>query len=191
MKKIIIVGVGALGSHLVQLLRNVDATIKVIDYDRVEHKNVHSQFHGKPHVGRLKVDAVKASMALMWGTKTEIIGTRLGMANAHSILCDSDLIVDCLDNAHSRQIVIDYAKRKEIPCVHGALAADGAFGRVIWDPDFKVDSEDVPGQATCDEGDHLAFIACVSSYLAMAVAGWLRDDKKINYSVSLRNAFAH
>ena len=47
-KAVIVVGVGALGSHVVQLLRNADATIRVIDFDKVEQKNVASQFHGKP-----------------------------------------------------------------------------------------------------------------------------------------------
>lgn len=191
LKKITIVGVGALGSNLVPLLRNVEATLKVIDFDRVEHKNVRSQFHGKPHVGRLKVDAIKASTALMWGMKVEANGGRLGLVTAGAMLDGSDLVVDCLDNAESRLILWDYVTRKGIPCVHGALAADGGFGRVVWDPDFKVDSEDVPGQATCDEGDHLPFIACVSSYLSTSVAEWLRSGKKINYSVSPRNAFAH
>lgn len=31
--KIVIIGAGALGSHLVQALRNEDATLKVVDFD--------------------------------------------------------------------------------------------------------------------------------------------------------------
>jgi molybdopterin/thiamine biosynthesis adenylyltransferase len=196
-KVITIVGVGALGSHLVQLLRNVIAVgqevqLKVVDFDRVEHKNTRSQFHCKPQVGKLKIDAVKAAMSLLWGvTKIQTVPAKLAQSNLRQVLDGSDLLVDCLDNAEARTLVKAYALYKDVPCLHGALAADGAFGRVVWDPDFKIDSEDVAGQATCDEGDHLPFIALVSSYLACAVSEWVRTGKKTSYSISPRNAFAH
>ena len=191
MKRVTIIGVGALGSNLVQLLRNLDVTLRIADFDRVEHKNVRSQFHGKPHVGRLKTDAVKATMSLMWGLNIEAMPAQMVATNIGIVIDPSDLIVDCLDNAASRLLLIEYAAKHKIPCVHGALAADGAFGRVVWDPDFKVDSESVTGQATCHEGDHLPFIMNVSSCLAMSISEWLQTGKKINYSISPRNAFAH
>jgi hypothetical protein len=191
MKRVTIIGVGALGSNLVQLLRNEDVMLRVVDFDRVEHKNVRSQFHGKPHVGRLKTDALKATLSLMWGLKVEAVAAKVVSTNIGMVFDPSDLIVDCLDNAATRLLVMDYATKKRILCVHGALGADGDFGRVVWDPDFRVDSEAIPGQATCDEGDHLAFISTVSSYLAMSISEWLRSGKKVNYSVSTRNAFAH
>lgn len=56
---IVIVGVGALGSHLVQFIRNEQVDIRIIDFDRVEQKNVMSQFHGKPGVGKSKVAALE------------------------------------------------------------------------------------------------------------------------------------
>ena len=65
---IVIVGVGALGSHLVQFMRNEKIEIKIIDFDRVEQKNVMSQFHGKPGVGKSKVDALKQAMDFFFKT---------------------------------------------------------------------------------------------------------------------------
>ena len=68
MSKIVtIVGVGALGSHLVQFLRSEDVTINVIDFDRVEQKNTQSQFHSKPSVGKMKASALKQSMQFLYG----------------------------------------------------------------------------------------------------------------------------
>ena len=59
MKKIVIVGVGALGSHLVLLGRNWSARFVVIDDDRVEQKNTQSQFHSRMGVGRNKAQAMQ------------------------------------------------------------------------------------------------------------------------------------
>jgi tRNA A37 threonylcarbamoyladenosine dehydratase len=58
MMTITIVGVGALGSHVVQFLRNLDVTLRLVDFDRVEAKNVMSQFYGQPNVGKNKAVAL-------------------------------------------------------------------------------------------------------------------------------------
>ena len=136
MRRITIIGVGALGSHLIQALRNEDATLKVIDFDRVESKNVASQFHFKNSVGRKKVEAIKQAMQFCYGRNVNIIGNKLTQDNAKQLLGDADLLVDCLDNGEARRIVQGFARANGIPCLHGALAADGSFGRVIWTGDF-------------------------------------------------------
>lgn len=77
MKTIVVVGVGALGSHVVQALRNVEATLRVIDFDRVEQRNVASQFHGKPNVGKLKVQSLQQSMKFLFGRDIGIVSHKL------------------------------------------------------------------------------------------------------------------
>ncbi len=190
MKKVAVVGVGALGSNLVQIMRGFDVEVRVVDFDRVEAKNLRSQFHVKPQVGKQKVDAVKATMSLLWGTKVEAKAGRLGTGSL-GMLTGSELLVDCVDNAETRNLIISYAAENKVPCVHGALAANGEFGRVAWDPDFKVDSEGVAGQATCDDGNHLPFIVNVSSYLAMSIQEWLKTGRKHNYSISPTKSFVY
>lgn len=181
--KITIVGIGALGSHLVQALRNEKATLRVIDDDRVEIKNVASQFHFKGGVGKKKVDALKQAMDFSYGLKLEVIGNRLVDDNAIQLLGGSDLIVDCVDNGATRRLIQEFARATKIPCVHGALAADGSFGRVIWTEQFVVDDEGGTGVATCEDGAFLPFIMLVSSYLALAVQRWI-SGRKIGFSVA-------
>ncbi len=77
MKKVTIVGVGALGSHLLQFTRNLDATFKVIDFDKVEQKNVMSQFHSKPNVGKGKVSSLAQTMQFLFGKKLDTIPHKL------------------------------------------------------------------------------------------------------------------
>jgi len=174
--------VGALGSHVALFLRN-EAEIKVIDLDRVEQKNVLSQFHGKPGVGKKKVQSLQQTMQFMFGLKIEGIPHKLTSDNKDQLLSGADLIIDCLDNAEARKIIQDFVRKNKVPCLHGALAADGAFGRVVWEQDFVIDSETVSGAATCDGGEFLPFIGLVASLLARSAQEFLRNGKRIGFEV--------
>lgn len=183
-KTVVIVGVGALGSHLVQFLRNEDAKIRVIDFDRVEQKNVQSQFHAKTNTGKKKVEALAQTMKFLYGRDILKVSNKLTKDNVDQLLNDADLIVDCLDNGEARRLVQGFARARGRACVHGALAADGAFGRVVWDENFAIDDEDVEGAETCAGGEFLPFIAIVSAYLARAVQRFLREGKQTGFSIS-------
>ncbi len=183
MKTVLIVGVGALGSHVVQFCRSLGVNLKIIDFDRVEQKNVLSQFHGKPSVGKSKVESMKGTMSFLFGAKLEVIPHKLTKDNDDQILAGVDLIVDCLDNGSARRLVQSFARRTHTPCIHGALAADGSFGRVIWDEAFVIDDEGVGGAATCEDGAHLPFIALTSAVLAKAIQAFLQEERKIGFHI--------
>jgi molybdopterin/thiamine biosynthesis adenylyltransferase len=162
----------------------VDATIRVIDFDKVEQRNVASQFHGKPGVGKSKVQALKQAMMFMFAKDLETIPHRLGAENAKELLGKGHLVIDCLDNGASRRVLQDFVRAANIPCLHGALAADGGFGRVVWDEAFVIDDESAAGAATCDDGAHLPFIAITSAYLAKAAQEFLTKEKKIGFEIN-------
>jgi molybdopterin/thiamine biosynthesis adenylyltransferase len=183
-KKITIIGAGALGSHLVQALRNEDVELKVVDFDRVEMKNVASQFHFKNSVGKKKTEALKQAMQFCYGRKIEAVGNKLTADNDAQLLGGADLLVDCLDNGEARRVVQAFARANKVPCIHGALAADGGFGRVVWDEHFVIDDESGAGAATCEEGEFLPFIQIVSSYLAYAVQSFIKEDRKTSYHIA-------
>jgi molybdopterin/thiamine biosynthesis adenylyltransferase len=181
-----IVGVGALGSHFYQFIRNEDVEVRLIDFDRVEQKNISAQFHSKKSVGKHKVSALLETTNFLWGLRPTAISSKLVENNAMSLLGLNPeiLVVDCLDNGASRRLLQDHVRKHGMPCIHGALAADGTYGQVVWDKDFKIDDENVAGEATCDGGQHLPFIGVVSCLLAHAVQTWLRSSKHIGYSIS-------
>ena len=182
--KITIIGVGALGSQLVQALRNEEVTLKVIDFDKVEMRNVASQFHLKNSVGKKKTDALKQLMQFAYGRKIEVVGNKLTADNTEQLLGGADLLVDCLDNGQARRLVQCFAQAEGVPCLHGALAADGAFGRVIWTKDFVIDNEAGAGAPTCEDGEFLPFIQLTVAYLACAVQRFIKDGRKRGYSIS-------
>jgi molybdopterin/thiamine biosynthesis adenylyltransferase len=187
---IVVVGVGSLGSHLVQFIRNEKLNIKVIDFDRVEQKNVMSQFHGKAGVGKNKVTALQQLMDFLFKKNLQVVSHKLVANNIDVLLKDATLVVDCLDNAASRKLVQDYVRKHNLPCLHGALAPGGAFSRVIWDEAFVIDSEIGAGAATCEDGEFLPFIALTAAYMARSVQFFLRDKRKISFSISPVGAIA-
>jgi molybdopterin/thiamine biosynthesis adenylyltransferase len=186
-KTVTIVGVGALGSHVAQFLRNA-AKLRVIDFDRVEQKNVLSQFHAKSSLGRAKVVALQQTLAFLFGTKIDGVPHKLVAGNAKELLGNVELIVDCLDNLDARSIVRHFARSHGVPCLHGALAADGSFGRVIWDEEFTIDGEFAAGAATCENGAHLPLIGLVACYLARAAQEFLDTGRKLGFAVPARGA---
>jgi hypothetical protein len=181
---IAIVGVGALGSHLVQFIRNEKVDIRIIDFDRVEQKNVMSQFHGKPGVGKGNVEALKQTMDFLFKRSLQIVSHKLVDNNIAALMKDATLVIDCLDNGASRKLVQDYVRKHGLPCLHGALAPGGEFGRSIWDDQFVIDSEVGAGAATCEDGEFLPFIALTAAYMARSVQLFLKDGKKIGFSIS-------
>lgn len=181
---IVVVGVGALGSHLVQFVRNEKVDIKVIDFDKVEHKNALSQFHGRPGVGKNKVAALQQTMDFLFKRQIAGIGNKLVAENIDALLKGATLVVDCLDNGASRALVQGYVRKHNLPCLHGALAPGGEFGRSIWDDQFVIDSEVGAGAATCEDGEFLPFIALTAAYLARSVQLFLKDGKRVGFSIS-------
>lgn len=188
-KTITIVGVGALGSHLALLLRN-EAALKLIDFDRVESKNTLSQFHGKPQLGKHKVASLTQTLQFLFGTKAVGVPHKLTKDNVDQLLKGSDLVVDCLDNFEARTLVQTYVRANNIPCLHGALAPNGSYGRVVWDEQFTIDSEAGVGAATCENGEFLPFIVMVSAYLAQVTQAYLKHNKKTGYEISPAGAFS-
>lgn len=182
MKTLVVVGVGALGSHAVMFLRNVEADIRVIDFDRVDQRNVMSQFHGKASVGKGKVQSLQQTMNFLYGRKINTVPHKLVENNAKELLGSADLVLDCLDNGAGRRVIQSFVRANKVPCLHGALAADGSFGSVLWDEHFVIDDESGTGK-TCEDGEHLPFIVTVAAYLAGSAQTFLKKGRKVGFNV--------
>jgi len=184
--RIVICGVGALGSTCVQFLRAVpDTELRLVDFDRVESKNLSAQWFVKASLGKNKAEAIKLQLASFYGLKAEAIGQRLGPHNAKELLAGCGLAVDCFDNADSRLALAEAARAAGVPLVHAALAADGTFGLVRWDDRFVPDREDAEGAATCEGGEHLPMIGVLGSVLARAIQDFAKNSARHDYMVSL------
>jgi molybdopterin-synthase adenylyltransferase len=183
--RIVFCGVGALGSTAVVLSRSLDADLVFVDFDRVESKNLLSQAYVKQSLGKNKAQALKLQLQNLHGVKAEAFGVRLEAGNVATLCEGARLLVDCFDNAASRQLLSDHARAQGLPLVHAALAADGSFGIVRWDERFVPDAEDEEGQATCEGGEHLPFIGLVAAVLARAIQDFLEDGIQRDSMIAL------
>jgi molybdopterin/thiamine biosynthesis adenylyltransferase len=185
---ILICGGGALGSHVLFLARDLEHDLAIIDFDRVETKNLASQWFVKQMVGKNKAVALKTQLLNFYGVAIKDYSVKLTGLNAATILGSAGLVVECFDNAESRREVQNYARAHDKPCVHAGLAANGEFGVVRWDKDFVIDEENVPGQATCEGRGFLPLILRVSSALVASLQFYLADKRQVNWNISARHA---
>lgn len=181
---IAIVGAGALGSHVALFLRNLKHKLRVIDFDRVEQKNILAQFHTKMGLRRNKAQALGQAMQGMFGTMIEMVPNKLTKDNIEPLLGHAELIVDCTDNIAARQLIQGFALDCDFPCLHGALSADGAFARVMWSDDFEADAEGEDGEVTCIDGEHLPFFAAAAAYVAIEAQRFLETGKKSSFQLT-------
>jgi molybdopterin-synthase adenylyltransferase len=186
MLSITVVGLGAIGSNLVLGAREIPGVQwRVVDFDRVESKNTRSQFHPRMVQRRNKAQALQQTMHSLFGLRDLTpFPTRLTADNADQLLTGSDLVVDCLDNAGSRLLLIEACARLGITHVHAGLAEDGSFAIVRWGDAFTVDDESAAGAATCEAGEHTPFILLAASQLAVAVQRFCADGSMDNYNIT-------
>jgi molybdopterin-synthase adenylyltransferase len=178
-------GVGALGSTAAVLSRNLAGTLRFVDFDRVESKNLLAQAYVKQSVGKNKAEALKLQFQNFKGIKTEAFGVRLVENNVDTVLGTADLLIDCFDNLASRNLLSSFARRTGKPLVHAALSGDGRFGLVRWDERFAADAEDSAGQATCDGGDHLPLIGLLAATLARTIQDFIENETRRDSIISL------
>ncbi|HZJ65598.1 MAG TPA: ThiF family adenylyltransferase [Kofleriaceae bacterium] len=183
--RVVVCGVGALGSTAVHYCRNLDVELRLVDFDLVVSKNLAAQLFVKQSVGKNKAEAIRLQLANFYGAKAEALGVRLAATNAAQLLAGCGLAVDCFDNADSRIALAEAARAAGVPLVHAALAGDGTFGIVRWDERFVADREDAAGQATCEGGEHLPMIGLVGATLARAIQDFVRAGDRRDYMISL------
>lgn len=176
-RRVVIVGVGALGSHLALLVRNAPAELVLVDFDRVERKNTLSQFHSRMGLGRNKAQALQQALQGLFGLRVTAVPHRLVEDNAAALLAGATLVVDAVDHGPTRSLIQRACSEAGVPVLHGALAADGAYARVMWGEAFTVDAGG-EGQATCEDGEHLPFIGVVAAWMAVAVQRFLERGEQ-------------
>lgn len=186
-QNIAIVGVGALGSHLALFARNWEGAVVLIDFDRIEQKNTMSQFHSRMGLGKNKAQALQQALQGLFGVRVGANPHKLSADNVEAVLGGSDLVIDCTDNAEAREIIQGWVREHEVPCLHGALSADGAFARVIWDEHFVADAEGEEGEATCVDGEHLPFYALAAAHLAGVTQRFLTTGERQSFQITPTN----
>lgn len=129
--KVFIAGAGGLGSPSALCLALAGVgLIRICDCDSPEHSNLNRQFlHSESRIGVNKaISAMITLRALNPYIEVQAIPEKITESNVDRLVADSELIVDCLDNFKTRQVLNAYAVKNKLPLIHGSIW--GLEGRV-------------------------------------------------------------
>ncbi|MBZ9536645.1 ThiF family adenylyltransferase [Cytobacillus oceanisediminis] len=142
-KHVLIIGVGALGSSIAEMLcRSGIGNLTIIDRDYVEKSNLQrQQLYTEQDAKERIPKAAAAERRLMEINRECSIKSIVGEATVELLeqLAKSvDIIMDATDNMEIRMIVNDIAVKHEIPWIYGACVGSSGMSYTI-----------VPGETPC------------------------------------------
>lgn len=123
-KRVLIVGCGGIGGHLVDLLLRVGVGhIRVVDGDVFEPSNLNRQLlSGLPQLGQRKAQtAVLHGARVNPDVKMEACCEPMTEDNVSALIHGCDAVLDALDNIESRRILSDACGSAGIPYIFGAI----------------------------------------------------------------------
>lgn len=142
-KTVLIVGMGALGTHLAEgLVRAGVKKLRIIDRDYIEASNLQRQTLFIETDARQSIPKVVAAERVLKSIRSDvIIETVIDHADAYilkTMIDDVDLIMDATDNFETRMIINDLAFKHDIPWVYGGVVRS-----------TYIEAPFIPGETPC------------------------------------------
>lgn len=186
--KILVCGVGAIGSNLVANLvpdLKGEHEITVLDKDLVEERNVTAgtQFYTPDQVGLLKVEALQFNVYKWYQREIKIINQEFRGTIAAN-WPQYSLIIDCFDNHEARHLIQNFYiddNGLDIPTnlLHIGFSADYTFA-IEWAENYTVPSDILKGIDICEMPGASAFVATVASLGALVAEEFILKGKKLD-----------
>ena len=121
-----IAGAGGLGSNCAAcLVRTGFRNLTIADFDRIDIANLDRQFYFEDQVGMKKVEALKTNLLrINPQLRIQMLPVRLDPGNILEIFRDCDVVVECLDRAEAKSMLISAL----LPSGKFAVSASGLGG---------------------------------------------------------------
>lgn len=129
--KITVIGCGGIGGATVEMLVRMGVeNLSIVDKDSFDISNLNRQLMSSfNNIGKSKVYATRDRLlSINPQIDVDAFYTELNQDNVESILEDSAVIIDALDNLISRILLSRYALKLKIPFIHGAV--HGTMGQI-------------------------------------------------------------
>jgi molybdopterin-synthase adenylyltransferase len=179
-----ICGAGALGANITEnLARSGFNTLKVIDRDRIEERNLSTQPYYRTDVGAFKAKILANNLYRAIGVKIQSEPKELTPENAEKLLAGSALVVDTFDNSVSRRVVKESCARLLVPCLHAGLAGD--YAEVIWNDVYRVPSD--AQDDICDYPLARNLVMLAVAVTGEAIFGFALDGKRASFTITLKD----
>jgi molybdopterin/thiamine biosynthesis adenylyltransferase len=178
-------GCGAVGSNFIDnVVRQGFKKITVIDMDRLEDHNRHTQVWDKRVIGTLKAAAIKNHAFNIMGVMVDALSKKLEEENIKKLISTDSIVIDGFDNYVSRKLVTDFCRDNKINCLHVGLYQD--YAEIVWNELYKP-----PEQST---GPDVCEYPLARNIILMAVAvatdvliRYLAEGVKENYTITLKD----
>ncbi len=186
MARVVVVGVGGLGTPAVRALAHAGVgSLVLVDDDTVDRTNLHRQILFRDaDVGRHKLDAAADTLTRLHGEKgppaVELVRARLHPGNALAVFAGASVVLECSDNYATKFLAADAARLAEVPIVHGAAIRWVGTALAVGPrggPCYRCLFEDLPegAQATCDlsgvVGPVCGIIGALQASFALEILG--------------------
>jgi len=139
--KVFVAGAGGLGSAIsIYLAAAGIGGIRIVDHEKIELSNLNRQIlYCDEDVGREKAASAEEKLKkINPDVSLEAISETIEENNVLELVDDFDLIVDAMDNFHTRYLLNRAAIVKNIPFFHGAI--NGLYGQA---------TTIIPGKTAC------------------------------------------
>ena len=173
-------GAGALGANVLEgLARSGFATLRVIDRDRVEERNLSTQPYYRSDVGAQKARMMANALYRALGVRVDAKAEELTAKNARKLL--AGLVVDAFDNSASREAVKLACEEANLPCLHMGLA--GAYAEVIWNESYRVPS--AAQDDICDYPLARNLVTLTASVACEVINRYVADGTRASFTITL------
>lgn len=170
-KRVALIGVGTIGSHLALTLARMQIPFTMYDHDTIEEHNLATQAYTRKDIGRYKVDAIASQCAE--------IGVEVGNAATAAMKYDTDIqerpdiIVSCVDSIEARKEIAQaiIISAHAVPIIDGRVGAEQV--EVYCYPDALSWLNGLPEQADTDPCG-----ARFTAYTANICAGLMANNIK-------------
>lgn len=177
-------GAGALGANITEnLARSGFGTLKVIDRDRIEERNLSTQPYYRSDVGGFKAKILANSLYRAIGVQVTVQTKELIAANTSQLLQGSALVIDAFDNSVARQAVKDYCDSTGLPCLHTGLAAD--YAEIIWNEDYRVPSD--ANDHVCDYPLARNLVMLTVAVACETVIAFITTGDRLSFTITLQD----
>ena len=152
------------------------------DDDRVGEENVGVSAYSLHHAGRFKA-VVLSELCARRGLRAEYVTETLGSENAGR-LSEMALILDCLDNAPSRALLL----RLPAPTLHVGVSEMGS-GLCLWDHDgYEAPDDGYPRgeNPVCTHGLNAQLLGMTATVAVGVIGDWLANGMSRGALVTAR-----
>jgi molybdopterin/thiamine biosynthesis adenylyltransferase len=182
-QEFIICGAGAIGSNLVEnMARQGFKKFTVIDMDRVDDHNRHTQAFGRRDIGQLKVSALKSRIYDQMGVNIETVSRKLEESTIKKDLTKGSIVVDGFDNSESRKLVTEYCQENGLVCLHVGLNQN--YAEIHWNEGYRVPTP-VKGLDVCEYPLARNIILMAVALATEVLIRYVDTKVQENYSISL------